>query len=360
MGSLFSKIIAFPNLLLAAKRAARGKRYRSNVAAFTLALEEELHGLQQELMSHSYRPGRYRTFVIRDKKPRLISAAPFRDRVVHHALCNMIEPIFDRGFLDDSYACRKGKGTHTAINRASGFASRFRFVLKCDIQQYFSSIDHGVLMELIRRRIWDKEVLWLVNTIIEASHSHQEFTSYFPGDDLFTPFERRKGLPIGNQTSQFFANVYLNGLDHYIKEVLQAPAYIRYVDDLLVFHHRKEPLHHICEAIRTYGENLRLRLHPGKCYVAPVRTGFTFLGHRIFPSHRRLEAGNVRRFKRRLRWYRKEIQEGRLTVEKAHTCIQSWVAHAAQANTVRLREQIFGDRLSAFSQCAKSGVGQKR
>lgn len=130
MGALFPRIIAFPNLLLAAKRASRAKRFRPNVAQFALSMEEELHALRQELISHRYRPGSYRTFVLRDKKPRLISAAPFRDRVVHHALCHVIEPIIDRSFLFDSYACRKGKGTHAAIERASHYARRFPYVLE--------------------------------------------------------------------------------------------------------------------------------------------------------------------------------------------------------------------------------------
>jgi RNA-directed DNA polymerase len=166
MGSLFDRNTSFTNLLQAARMAGRGKRVRPNVAAFGLNLEEELHGLQQELITRTYRPGPYRTFLIRDKKPRFISAAPFRDRVVHHALCQVIEPICDRGFLYDSYACRKGKGTHAAVDRASSYARRFRYVLKCDVERYFPSIDHAVLLDLIAERIWDEGALWLTRTIL--------------------------------------------------------------------------------------------------------------------------------------------------------------------------------------------------
>lgn len=152
-GGLFERVTAWPNLLLAARRAARGKRFKPNVSAFSFHLEAELLRLQIELRERTYRPGPYRTFIVREKKPRLISAAPFRDRVVHHALCNIIEPIFDRGFLFDSYACRKGKGTHAAVERASVYARRYRYVLKCDIEQYFPSIDHDILFGQIARRI---------------------------------------------------------------------------------------------------------------------------------------------------------------------------------------------------------------
>jgi len=341
MGTLFSKITTFSNLLLVATRASKRKRTRSNVAVFSLSLEEELYRLQDELCSQTYRPGPYRTFMIHDKKPRLISAASFRDRVVHHALCNVVEPIFDRGFLDASYACRKGKGPHAAIERASAFARRYRFVLKCDIAQYFPSIDHEILLAAIRRRIWDDEVLWLIQSILASNQGPSSALSYFPGDDLFTPMARARGLPIGNQTSQFFANVYLNELDHLVKEQWGAPGYVRYVDDFLVFHQEKSVLHGMLKSIQAQCEEWRLHVHPRKCFVGPVKAGFTFLGHRVFPTHRRLEARNVRQFRRRLRVLNHQVKTGGIAIEVGRHRVQSWVAHAEQANTVRLRIRLF-------------------
>ncbi|MDF0668810.1 MAG: reverse transcriptase/maturase family protein [Nitrospira sp.] len=342
MGTLFEQITSFPNLVQAARLAGRGKRFRPNVAAFALDLEEELHQVRQELVSRRYCPGPYRTFVIREKKPRFISAAPFRDRVVHHALCNIIEPIFDRRFLYDSYACRKGKGTHAAVDRASSYAGRFRYVLKCDIEKYFPSIDHAILLELIAKQIWDEGALWLIRTILEGSNQQPNAQHYFPGDDLFAPFERRRGIPIGNQTSQFFANVYLDRLDHYVKETLRVPGYVRYVDDLLLFDHDKRRLHDVRSALGEALAVLRLRLHPRKCFVATVASGFTFLGYRIFPAHRRLDADNVRRFKRRLRLYRQAVADRRMSDLQRKDRIRSWVAHAAHADTARLRTRILG------------------
>lgn len=343
MGTLFQRMISFPNLLQAARRAGCGKRFRPNVARFALDLEAELHELQSELISRNYRPGPYRTFVIRDKKPRFISAAPFRDRVVHHALCQVIEPIFDRGFLFDSYACRKGKGTHAAIERASTYARRFRYVLKCDVEKYFPSIDHEILFTQMTRRLHDPGVLWLVRTVIDGSNPQPVVVRHYPGDDLFTPFERRSGIPIGNQTSQFFANVYLDRLDHYVKEMLRTPGYVRYVDDFLLFDHDKHRLHERHAAIEDFLMQLRLRLHPRKCFVAPVTSGFTFLGCRIFPTLRRLGADNVRRFKRRLRQYRQAVTEGSMSDAQRRDRIRSWVAHAAHADTARLRDRILDD-----------------
>lgn len=345
MGTLFHRMTSFSNLLEAARLASRGKRFRPNVASFALDLESELYQLQQELVSRSYRPGPYRTFLVHEKKPRFISAAPFRDRVVHHALCNIIEPIFDRGFLYDSYACRKGKGTHAAVERASSYARRFRYVLKCDVEQYFPSIDHGVLLGLIAKRIWDEGALWLIRTILEGSNPQPEAMAYFPGDDLFTPFERRRGIPIGNQTSQFFANVYLDKLDHYVKEDLRARGYVRYVDDVLVFDHDKHRLHEVRSAIDAYLAQLRLRLHPRKCFVTTVTSGVTFLGYRIFPTHCRLDADNVRRFKRRLRRYHQAVAQGWMSDSERRDRIRSWIAHTQHADTAQLRRRVLGDNV---------------
>lgn len=343
MGTLFKRITSFPNLLQAARLAGRGKRFRPNVAAFGLNLEAELHGLQQELVARSYRPGPYRTFIIREKKPRFISAAPFRDRVVHHALCQVIEPIFERSFLYDSYACRKGKGTHAAVERASSYARRFRYVLKCDVEKYFPSIDHAILFDLLAERIWDEEALWLIRTILDGSNPQPSQVQHYPGDDLFTPLGRRRGIPIGNQTSQFFANVYLDKLDHYVKEELRIPGYIRYVDDFLLFDHDKRRLHEMRVTIEEFLVQLRVRLHPRKCFVVTVTSGFPFLGYRIFPMHRRLHADNVRRFKRQLRRYRQAVEDERMSNRERGDRIRSWLAHAMHADTARLRARILGE-----------------
>jgi retron-type reverse transcriptase len=274
---LYPRITAFENLLAAARKAQRGKRFKPATARFNLNLEGELLKLQRQLNGQTYRHGGYRDFWIHDPKQRLISAAPYRDRVVHHALCNIIEPIFDRTFIHDSYACRQGKGTHAAVERYSAFARRYPYVLKCDIRKYFQSVDHEILMAAITRKIKCTRTLWLIGEII-ASRRDDSQARYFKGDDLFTPFARRRAIPIGNLTSQFFANVYLNGFDHYVKEHLGCRAYIRYVDDCVVFDRDKARLGELLAAMRAYLETLRLTLHKNKCRVYRVSDGVTFLG----------------------------------------------------------------------------------
>jgi retron-type reverse transcriptase len=234
-GNLWAEVVNFENLLTAARQAQKWKRFRDNVLAFNYNLEQELEQIQTELRDKTYCPGAYKTFEVMEPKPRKISAAPYRDRVIHHALCNVIVPIFERTFIADSYANRLGFGTHRALKRFTQFARSSRYILQCDIRKYFPSIDHEILKRLLRRKIKCADTLWLIDTIIDNSNEQEPVIEYFPGDGLLTPIERRRGLPIGNLTSQFFANIYLNGLDHFVKEQLRASKYLRYVDDFALF-----------------------------------------------------------------------------------------------------------------------------
>ncbi len=200
-GNLWPRVISFHSLARAAERARRRKRSREDVQRFEFDLERNLWQLHEEFSSKSYRPGPYHTFTIYEPKKRLISAAPYRDRVVHHALTAVLEYVFEPTFIDDSYACRKFKGTHAAVDRAQHYARRFQYVLKADVRTFFPSVDHVILMNLIGRKIKDPDICWLARTIIDASNAQEPVIGWFPGDGLFTPTERRRGLPIGNQTS---------------------------------------------------------------------------------------------------------------------------------------------------------------
>lgn len=332
--NLYLQITTFNNLLCAAHQAARGKREHPNVLHFFNRLEENLLELQTALQNQTYRPGTYTTFQIYEPKPRMISAAPFRDRVVHHALINVIGLLFERSFIFDSYANRISKGTHRAIRRYQNFLRQHRYVIKCDIKKYFPSIDHGILKKVIRRRITDQRTLWLIDAIIDGSNAQEPVIDYFSGDDLFAPFERRKGLPIGNLTSQFFANVYLDPLDHFVKQKLRCPAYLRYVDDFVLFADRKSELIVWRTHIGAFLKDYRLRLHPRHCYIFPSRIGWRFLGQQVFQTHRRLASQNVRTFKRRLSaWIRKPP-------ENFQQRLASWLGHAAQADAYRLVEKL--------------------
>ena len=339
---LFDGIASFTALRAAALRAARGKRSKPGAAAFLANLEKEVLRLERELRSGCYQPGRYKTIEVRDPKHRVVSAAPFRDRVVHHAFCAVCEPIFERGFIYDSYANRRGKGTHRAVARYEAFRDRFRAVLRCDVYRYFPAIDHQILKDDLRRRIACPRTLALADRIVDGSNPQEPVDLYFPGDDLFTPFERRRGLPIGNLTSQFFANLYLDGLDHYCKEVLRAKGYLRYVDDFALFDDDAGRLAEWRERIARYLEGRRMLLHPDKTRIAATTEPATFLGFVLLPGgYRRLPEGNVRRFRNRLRGLRARWRHGNVSRDEVDQRVRAWIAHAEHADSWRLRQAIF-------------------
>ncbi|BAZ71201.1 RNA-directed DNA polymerase (plasmid) [Fischerella sp. NIES-4106] len=340
-GNLYPQIINFENILLASRQAQKGKRFRDNILDFNYHLETELIRLQQELTEKSYQPGAYRTFHLTNPKSRLISAAPYRDRVVHHALCNIIVPIFEKTFIHDSYANRLGFGTHLALRRFTHFARNSRYVLQCDIKKYFPSIDHNILKQLIRRKIKCPDTLWLIDTIIDNSNEQETVIDYFPGDDLLAPVTRRRGLPIGNLTSQFFANIYLNSFDHFVKEQLKISKYVRYVDDFALFSDERELLADARLAIEEYLAQLRLKIHPVKSQLFETKIGASFLGFRIFSDRIRVRNSNLHQARRRLKRLQTDYAQGRIELEKVNQSIQSWFAHLQHGDTWQLRQQIF-------------------
>jgi retron-type reverse transcriptase len=341
--NLWPQVVSFENLLLAARKAQKGKRFMENTARFNLNLEKELLCLQSELTNESYRPGRYREFTIYEPVRRMISAAPYRDRVVHHALCNVIEPLFEKGFIHDNYANRRDKGTHRAIDRFQGYMRNYRFVLKCDIRKYFPSIDHDILLDILRRKVADKDVMRLVETIVRSSNPQEAVLDYHPGDDLFTPYERHKGLPIGNLTSQFLANIYLNGFDHFIKDEMGCRAYLRYVDDFAVFGNKKDRLWEIKRLIDVYLEGLRLRLHEKKTRVFPVSSGCEFLGFHLYPNMRRVKRANVDMFRKRLSRMQRQYSDGAIALDTIKQSLNGWLGHVRYANSYKLRTKIFAE-----------------
>ena len=335
-GGLWDELVSWDNLVLAARKAQRGKRDRPVVQRFNFLQEKLLLQLQKELGRGTYRPGEFRSHWINHPKSRLISAAPYRDRVVHHALMNVLEPILDRHFHPHSYACRRDKGTHAAANRLQRLMRGHRYVLQCDIRKYFPSIDHGIMKDTFRRRIKDNRVLWLMDTIVDHSNDQEDTVEWFDGDDLFAPFERRKGLPIGNLTSQWFANWMLDGLDHYITSGLGIGSYVRYCDDFMLLDDDRRVLRDATERIQDYLASIRLRLHEHKLSIRPVRAGVTFVGFRIWPTHRIIRKDNIRRFRRRVGWMRKAYACRLVNWEDVQPRLVSWMGHAGQADSRRL------------------------
>ena len=344
--NLWPRVTSFENLYGAFRRARLGKRSRPDVAAFELDLERRhLFELQRELVEETYRPGGYRSFVIYEPARRKISAAPFRDRVVHHALCAVVEPLFDRVFLPHSFANRIGRGTHRALARCQDLLRRHPYVLKADISRCFPSIDHEILGRLLTRRLRCPPTRRLIRLILASGAGilvEEYEMTWFPGDTLLSPLDRARGLPIGNLTSQFWANVYLHELDRFVVRELRHDAYIRYVDDVVLFGATKSELQHAREQIAAFLPRLRLTLHPRKTQVLPATAGLPFLGFSHTPGRMRLLRASVERFRRRLRRQAGAFAAGGLAASGLSASVRSWVAHASHGQTYRLRAQLLG------------------
>ena len=338
---LYFRITAFPTLLGAFRKASKGKRYRPEVLAFGANLEAELFQLQQELLSFVYSPGPYRQFTIREPKPRLVSAAPFRDRVVHHALIAVIAPPLERHFVRTSYANRHGYGSHRALRRFARACREHPWVLQADIRLYFPSIDHQLLLAQLERRIACLPTLWLLRAILANGASAGPAIDAFPGDNLLTPLQRPRGLPIGNLTSQFLANLHLDPIDHRLRSLPGVRAYLRYVDDLSLFADHPEPLRHSLTVLRTELHALRLRLHPSKTQIRRTATGASFVGFHLIGGRIRLRNHSLLRIRRGLRRHSRNLPQGRISAARARASALSWDAHLAHGHTLMLRRQLF-------------------
>ncbi len=339
---LFPRVTSWENLWEAYHKAARGKRGRQTAAGFEQRIADRLLVLQRELAEGSYRPGAYRHFTIHEPKRRLISAAPFRDRVVHHALCNVIEPIFETRFHPHSYANRKGKGTHKAIDQLQANVRRYRYVLRLDIVRHFPSIDHAVLKAILFRVIRDEQVQALVEQILASGEgvlADEYEMVWFPGDNLLAA-GRVRGLPIGNLTSQFWSNCYLNGLDWFVTRELGCRAYLRYVDDFALFSDSKRQLKAWRRRIGRYLAGLRLTIHATSAQVMPSAQGVPWLGFVVFPAHRRLKRQNVTRFRRRLGERMAAYRQGRISFAELDASVQGWINHVRYGDTWGLRKQM--------------------
>lgn len=309
-GRLFDDMTRFDALVAAFHNARKGCGPTPETCRFFFHLEAEILSLQAELREGRYRPSAYRIFGIHDPKPRIIAVAPFRDRVVHHAVVAAIQPVFERRFIYDSYASRQDKGTHAAVTRAQYFMKGRRWHMKTDIEKYFDSVDHGILMKQVGRTLKDHRLLTLVERIVRNAPE--------PG----------KGFPIGNLTSQFLANVYLDPLDHWIKDDLGLRAYVRYMDDLVVFSHSQAELRDLIPRLEAFlDERLKLGLKPGGTWVNQASNGLSFLGMRIFPNFIRVRSENRKRSLKRLRRRVEQWRSGELSDEKLGQSLASVSAH---------------------------------
>ncbi|KPA16217.1 RNA-directed DNA polymerase (reverse transcriptase), partial [Candidatus Magnetomorum sp. HK-1] len=316
---LFDQIACFKNLQNAGRKAMRSKKNNVEAIRLYFHLETELLELEKELLNETYEPQAYYHFQIYEPKKRDICAAPVRDCIVHHAICNIVEPLMDKSFIKDSYACRKNKGVYAAVFRAQNFSRKFKYVMKCDIKKYFETMNHDVLKQMILDKYSDGRLNRLLFKII---------------DHPFPNSLKGKGVPIGNLTSQLFANFYLNRMDHYLKDYLGIKGYLRYMDDFLIFSNQKDHIKRWLFSLQTMVSNqLKLELKKELQHWFPVYQGIPFLGFRIFPGIIRLQRKTIIRFRKNIRKKEKQFIEGKITENQLTASVQSMVAHISWGNT---------------------------
>ncbi len=325
-GYLFEQITGFANLYQASHKAFCSHRDKPTIKRFWFNLENELLKLQEELITQTYKPRSYQTFLIHEPKQRQICAAPIRDRVVHHAICNIISPIWEKGMIYDSYACRIGKGTQAAIFRSQKFAKKYEFYLQFDVKHFFATLDRQVLKHIICGKIKDKKVLELLSLIIDQ--------------DLIGS-EADKGVPIGNLTSQWFANIYLNQLDQFIKNELLVKGYLRYMDDFILFESSKERLHNLQYEVNCFVKNkLNLQLKPNPI-TSPCHQGISFLGFRIYPNTIVLQNKRMKTLKLKIIELEEQFICGEISETDLSVRIEGMLAHISKYNTFKTRQKIF-------------------
>lgn len=318
--NLFIQLCSKENLELAFNRAKKRKSRKYYVIEFENNLKNNLEILRSELLSEIYKPKPLKTFIIRDPKTRKIRKSFFKDRVVHHAICNILEPIFEKRFIYDSFANRKGKGSLNAIKRFDIFKNKVTknntrncFVFKADIKHYFEEVDHNILINIIRKKINDDHITSLILKILK-NHT----------DNI--------GMPLGNLTSQFFANIYLNELDQFVKNKLKIKYYIRYVDDFVILHNNKAVLENYKEHINLFlKEKLHLELHKAKSKILQLNRGIQFLGFRHYNYYRLLRKANIRTMKRKIM-----LED----YDEVYNFLDGWMSYADHANTYNLRRKI--------------------
>ena len=309
---LYEKVISLGNLFWAWDRFLKGKRGKLDVQLFARNLELHIFQLHENLKSGLWKHGNYDSFIVCDPKARQIHKASVIDRIFHHAIVQLIEPIFDRTFIYDSWSCRTGKGTHKAVARLESLLQKLSknnreevWILKCDIRKYFQSVDQQILLKLIAKKITDPQLLNILKDIIYS----------------FSP-----GLPLGNLTSQLFANVYLSPFDHFVKEKLHSPVYLRYCDDFILAHNNKEWLEAQIPVLADFlqKELLHLTLHPHKIHLRPWHWGMDWLGFGVYPDHRVVRHKTLKRFKKNIFKNVNDYLEGKIEYEDIQPVLGSY------------------------------------
>jgi retron-type reverse transcriptase len=338
-GNLYEKITSSENIKLAYVRTRKGKTWQQQVRTFDLNIEENLKRIQEILINKAFKTSVYRTKRIHEPKERVIYIVPFSpDRIVHHALMNILEPIYKPMFIHDSYACIEGKGLHGGSQRTMEFVRANKYCLKCDISKFYPSIKHDILFNILKRKIKCKDTLGLIKAIIYGIGGGQN-------------------VPIGNYTSQWFGNIYLNELDQHAKHIYKIKHYIRYCDDFVFFHNDKAELRKIAKGLKVFLDE-RLGLKMSKCELFPVSQGVDFLGYRHFPRYVLLRKSTAIRVKRRLKILPRLFEAGRINFEYFRSCIASYTGWMRWANCHNLGLKLQMDRLQEILNVAGKATAQ--
>ena len=346
--SLLERIYSWENLLNAYHEAASEKWYRSDVVAFSANLEESLIGIQNDLMWRTYTVGRYRQFYVSEPKRRLIMALGFRDRVVQWAIYLQVNQELDNGMIYHSYGCRVGKGTTRAADRLQYWAEqvdrkpgpRWHY-LKLDISKYFYRVDHEILMEILQRKIADKDLLHVLSVIVNCEDTNFGLPlGADVGNVAYDELLGEVGLPIGNLTSQMFANLYLNELDQHCKHKLHLHYYIRYMDDIIILHHDKKYLERVKQDIAGFLDvKLHLQLNSKTC-IRPTSMGIEFVGFRVWSTHIKLRKKTAKKMKKRLKYMFSAFHNGEIDRETLDRSIASYKGILQHFNSYGLRQSL--------------------
>jgi len=334
--NIFEKIISLENLFLAWDKFKSDKQKKKDIQKFEWHLEENVFKLHRDLKYKRYKHSQYTSFYINDPKQRHIHKAAVRDRLLHHAVFAILNPIFEPTFIPNSFSCRIAKGTHKGIDvldktirQVSSNAFKPCFILKCDIKKFFETIDHKILLDIIGKKIKDVKAVQLLEEIIES------FSSQY--SNLF----ERKGLPIGNLTSQLFANIYLNEFDQFIKKELKVKHYIRYADDFIIVAREENYLKEIIKPINLFlTKKLMLGLHPNKVGIRKSRQGVDFLGYVLLPHHRRLRTKTKQRIFKKLRNRVNKYKKETINQQTLEQSLRSYLGVLSHADTYKLEQKL--------------------
>ncbi|MBU1910810.1 reverse transcriptase/maturase family protein [Patescibacteria group bacterium] len=334
--NLFGNITSKETLFIAWEEFRKGKQARKDVQEFERRLEQNLFALHRELATGTYRHKPYSAFTICDPKQRRIHKASVRDRILHHAVFSVLNPVFEPTFIAHSFSCQKGKGTHKAVNAldrmlrsVSRNGTRSCFVLKCDVHQFFASVNHDTLLGIIERRVKDEKTITLLREIIGSFVAKDS--------DLFG----RKGIPIGNLTSQLFANIYLKEFDQFIKHTLKLRHYVRYTDDFVIVGKSYAELEAYLAPIKSFlKDNLYLDLHPHKVTIRKCNQGIDFLGYVLLPHHRMLRTKAKRRMMRKLTERIDNCKAGQIPPESVKQSLQSYLGVLLHADCHRMSQDL--------------------